>query len=98
MIFNNLARDYQLSLDALEAVTGVHSMHKALLNAILLPYAEMKKLQDESNFGKLMFVSERFKTMPFGEVWAEYLRRYNLSQDWYGEVETYEKDVLSLRK
>ena len=79
-------------------VTGVHSMHKALLNAILLPYAEMKKLQDTCNFGKLMFVSERFKTMPFGEVWAEYLRRYNLSQDWYGEVETYEKDVLSLRK
>lgn len=79
-------------------VTGVHSMHKALLNAILLPYAEMKKLQDECNFGKLMFVSERFKTMPFGEVWAEYLRRYNLSQDWYGEVEAYEKDVLSLRK
>ncbi len=79
-------------------VTGVHSMHKALLNAILLPYAEMKKLQDTCNFGKLMFVSERFKTMPFGEVWAEYLRRYNLSQDWYGEVEAYEKDVLSLRK
>ena len=79
-------------------VTGVHSMHKALLNAILLPYAEMKKLQDSCNFGKLMFVSERFKTMPFGEVWAEYLRRYNLSEDWYSEVEAYEKDVLSLRK
>lgn len=78
-------------------VTGVRSMQKALLYALLLPNAEMKKLQDGANFGKLMYLNELFKTMPMGDVWNEYLSRQGLSEEWYGEAERYEKEVLSKR-
>ena len=78
-------------------VTGERSMQKALLNAMLQPYAEMKKLQDENNFSKIMFLSEKFKMMPVGDVWDEYLRRQGLSEDWFGEVEAFEKDVIAKR-
>lgn len=78
-------------------VTGERSMQKALLNAMLQPYAEMKKLQDENNFSKIMFLNEKFKMMPVGDVWDEYLRRQGLSEDWFGEVEAFEKDVIAKR-
>lgn len=78
-------------------VTGERSMQKALLNAMLQPYAEMKKLQDENNFSKIMFLNEKFKMMPVGDVWDEYLRRQGLSEDWFSEVEAFEKDVIAKR-
>ena len=78
-------------------VTGVRSMQKSLLNAILQPYAEMKKLQDENNFSKIMFLNEKFKFMPIGDVWDEYLRRQGLCEDWFGEVEKFEKEVIAKR-
>ena len=79
-------------------VTGERSMQKALLYALLLPNAQLKALQDEANFGKLMYMNELFKTMPMGDVWNEYLAKQGLSDEWYGEVEKYEKEVLSARK
>lgn len=79
-------------------VTGERSMQKALLYALLLPNAQLKALQDEADFGKLMYMNELFKTMPMGDVWNEYLAKQGLSDEWYGEVEKYEKEVLSARK
>ena len=78
-------------------VTGVRSMHKALLTALLQPYEEMKKLQDENNFTKIMFLHEKFKVMPIGDVWDEYLRRQGLKEDWFEEVEKFEKEVITKR-
>ena len=45
-----------------------------------------------------MYMHELFKMMPLGDVWNEYLSRQNLTEEWYGEAERYEKEVLSLRK
>ena len=44
-------------------------------------------------------MQEEFKTLPFGEVWAEYLRRNGIADDasWFEEIEKYEKEVLSKR-
>lgn len=78
-------------------VTGVRSMQKALLCAMLQPYDEMKKLQDEANFTKMIYMHERFKFMPISDVWDEYLRRQGLSEDWFDEVERYEAEVISSR-
>ena len=71
-----------------------------MLFALLQPNAELKKLQDESNFTKLMAVQEDLKTAPFGEVWEEYLRREGkaLDGEWYTEIESYEKEVLEARR
>ena len=78
-------------------VTGVRAMRKALLYALLLPNAELKSLQDEANFGKLMYLNEEFKTLPLGDIWNEYLARQGMNNDWYAEVEKYERDVLIKR-
>ena len=78
-------------------VTGVRSMQKALLSAILQPYAEMKKLQDEGNFTKVLYMHERVKYLPFADVWNEYLSRQGLCEDWWDEVEAFEKNVIAAR-
>ena len=78
-------------------VTGVRSMQKSLLNAMLQPYNELKQLQNENNFSKIMFLNEKFKFMPIGDVWDEYLRRQGLKEDWFDEVEKFEKEVIAKR-
>ena len=78
---------------------GARNFQKALLNALLVPHDQMKKLQDEGQFSRLMVMQEEQKTLPFGAVWDEYLKRQNVpGSDWYNNVEKYEKDVLQGRK
>ena len=93
-----LATDYfDASINRISAwVTGLHSVQKALLYALLEPKS-LKKLQDENNFTELMVRQEGLKTMPFGAVWEEYLRRENIPQDYFSEIKRYEADVLSKR-
>jgi len=78
-------------------VTGVRSMQKALLAALLLPHDELKSLQNENDFTKIMYLNEKFKMMPVSDVWCEYLERQKLSDDWYSEVEKFENEVISKR-
>ena len=94
-----IATDYfDASINRISAwVTGVRSVEKALLNALLMPHAALRALQDEANGTKLMVMQEELKTMPFGDVWNEYLRRCGVSADYYTEVAAYERDVLSKR-
>ncbi len=89
---------FDASINRLSAwVTGVRSMQKALLSALLLPHDELKELQNQSNFTKIMYLNEKFKTMPIGDVWCEYLERQGLSDDWFDEVEKFEKEVIAKR-
>lgn len=93
-----LATDYfDASINRISAwVTGLHSVQKALLFALLEPKT-LKALQDANNFTELMVRQEELKTMPFGAVWEEYLRRENIPQDYFAEIKRYEADVLSKR-
>ena len=93
-----LATDYfDASINRISAwVTGLHSVQKALLYALLEPKT-FKALQDENNFTELMVRQEELKTMPFGAVWEEYLRRETVPQDYFAEIKRYEADVLSKR-
>ena len=91
---------FDASINRISAWTvGFRSWQKALLNAMLLPNAELKKLQDENQLTKLMMMQEEMKTMPFGDIWAEYCARCNVIEDasWFEAVEQYEKEVLSKR-
>ena len=94
-----IATDYfDASINRISAwVTGVRSVQKALLFALLQPDAEMKKLQNESNFTDIMYLSEEMKTMPFGDVWNEFLNREGVVQNYLSEVRKYESEVLSKR-
>ena len=72
---------------------------KALLFALLQPDEELKALQDEGKFTKLMVLQEELKTLPFGDVWDEYCRRCGKPVDgeWFSEIEAYEAKVLEAR-
>ena len=97
----HIALDYfDASINRISAwVIGFRNVQKALLFALLQPNDDLKALQDESNFSKLMVLQEELKTLPFGEVWNEYCRRCNRPADgeWYSEIETYEKEILEAR-
>ena len=44
-----------------------------------------------------MVLQEELKTAPMGDVWAEYLKREGISEDYLTEVKKYEEEVLSKR-
>ena len=94
-----IATDYfDASINRIAAwVTGVRNVQKALLDALLLPLDKMKKLQENNNFTELMCVREEMKTAPFGDVWAEYLKRENVEKDYFKEIKEYEEKVLVKR-
>lgn len=96
-----IALDYfDASINRISAwTTGFRNLQKALLNALLTPHAKLKRLQDHNAFSELMVRQEELKTMPFGEVWAEYCKECGAPADgeWFDEVKKYETDVLSKR-
>lgn len=93
-----IATDYfDASINRIAAwVTGMRSVQKALLYALLEP-AALKQLQDDGRFTELMAAQEELKVMPFGDIWQEYLSRENVQSDYISEVKKYEKEVLEVR-
>ena len=94
-----IATDYfDASINRISAwVTGVRNVQKSLLFALLQPDSKMKELQDENDFTEIMYLSEEMKTMPFGDVWDEFLVRENVPKNYLSEVRKYESEVLSKR-
>ena len=94
-----IATDYfDASINRIAAwVTGARSVEKALLFALLMPNETMTKLQDAGRFTELMALQEDMKTMPFGDIWDEYLKRQQVEADYIKEVLQYEKEVLKER-
>lgn len=96
-----MALDYfDASINRISAwATGFRSWQKALLNAMLTPNAMLKELQDTNQMTKLMVMQEAFKTYPVGDVWDEYCRQCGVVSDleFYGEIESYENEVLAKR-
>ena len=94
-----IALDYfDASINRISAwVVGLRNVQKALLMALLSP--DLTAMQDEGNWTELMVIQEELKTMPFGDVWAEYCRVCGAPEDgeWFAAVKQYEKDVLLRR-
>ena len=96
-----IALDYfDASINRIAAwCVGARNIQKALLFALLQPNAKLKALQKEGNYTELLVLQEEAKTLPFGDVWNEYLKRQNIrGEDWYSEVKDYEEKVLKNRK
>ncbi len=94
-----IATDYfDASINRISAwVTGLRSVQKALLYALLEPSAKLKELQNSGNLTELMVWQEDLKVAPFGDIWEEYLKRENVNSDYLTEVKEYEKTVLAKR-
>lgn len=96
-----IALDYfDASINRISAwAVGMRSMQKALLTALCMPNAELKKLQDEGKFTELMVKQEAMKMMPFGDIWNYYCEQSGIVDDFglFAEVDKYEAEVLSRR-
>lgn len=90
---------FDASINRISAwVTGFRSMQKALLNALCTPSAYLKELQDTNQLSRKMVAMEDCKMLPIGDVWAEYCRQCGVDADnYYDEIEKYEKEVLLKR-
>lgn len=94
-----IATDYfDASINRISAwVTGMRSVQKALLFALLQPNDKLKNLQDENNLTELMIIQEMLKTAPFGDVWREYLKRNGLNECYVDDIKCYENSILRKR-
>lgn len=106
VVRNDALEKVKIALDYFDAsinrvfawVTGERSVEKALLYALLLPNAAMKEAQEKGEFTRLMYLQERVKMLPFGEVWAEYLKECGLDDNYFETISEYEKTILEDRK
>ena len=96
-----IALDYfDASINRISAwVVGFRNAQKALLMALLTPFDALKEMQDDNNWTELMVISEELKTLPFGDVWAEYCKECGAALDgeWFSTVKNYENEVLAKR-
>ncbi|MCI9561172.1 MAG: L-rhamnose isomerase [Clostridia bacterium] len=105
IVRNNATDKVKIALDYFDAsvnrvsswVTGHRAMQKALLYALLINHSELKELQDKADFTALMVKQEEYKTLPFGAVWKEYLKRESLTEEYLTEIREYENKVLKER-
>lgn len=92
---------FDASINRIAAWTvGMRNMQKALLSALLTPWSTLKELQEQSRFTELMMQQEELKTYPLGAVWDYFCETMGVPvrEEWYREVQRYEKEVLSSRK
>ena len=96
-----IALDYfDASVNRIAAWTvGARNMQKALLAALLTPSETLAAYQNAADYTSMLVMSEELKTLPFGAVWQEYCEREGViaGAEWYEDVKTYERDVLSKR-
>lgn len=95
-----IALDYfDASINRIAAWTvGARNMQKALLFALLQQNTKLKALQESGNYTELLVLQEEAKTLPFGDIWNEYLKRQNVDGDnWFEKVKEYENSVLKAR-
>ncbi len=94
-----IATDYfDASINRISAwVTGVRNVQKALLFAILQPEEQLKELQNKGNFTEIMYIQEEMKTMPFGDIWEEFLSREGVPANYLAPIKEYEREVLNKR-
>lgn len=81
-------------------VIGARNMQKALLKALLTPWNLLKEAQDKYDHTRVLALQEEIKTLPWGEVWDEYLSKQGVlgESEWFKEVKKYEGEVLLKRK
>ena len=99
--------DFALALDYFDAsinrvaawVVGARNFRKAMLEALLMPHTDWKALQTSGRMTELLVAQEEWKTLPTGEVWAEFCRRAGIPEDgaWLDTVLNYERDVQLAR-
>ncbi len=76
-------------------VIGTRNMQKALLRALLMPVDQLRAAENALDFTTRFSVTEEFKDMPFGTVWAEFSARADVpnGRRLIGELDRYQSEV-----
>ncbi|WP_299285779.1 L-rhamnose isomerase [uncultured Tateyamaria sp.] len=76
-------------------VIGTRNMQKALLRALLLPLDQLRAAETALDFTTRLAVTEEFRDMPFGAVWAEFTARAEVpnGQGLLKELDRYQSVV-----
>lgn len=56
-------------------VIGTRNMQKALLRALLTPFARLRGAEDALDFTARLVVTEELKDLPYGAIWSEFCAR-----------------------
>ncbi|RPI63497.1 MAG: L-rhamnose isomerase [Planctomycetaceae bacterium] len=80
-------------------VIGARSMLKALLAAMLEPYAVLRSHEAAGDLTSRLALMEEYKSLPAAAVWDYYCQTQNVpvGPAWLDAVKTYEKSVLAKR-
>ena len=80
-------------------VIGSRNLVKALLRSLLTPWETLKKYQNEGRHTEVLMLQEELKTLPWNEVYEEYLKECGVESEytWFKKVQEYEKRVMSKR-
>ena len=76
-------------------VIGVRNMQKALLRALLTPWDRLRLAEEGLNFTARLVLTEEFRDLPFGAIWAEFCDRHDrpTGPALIAELETYQAGV-----
>jgi len=104
---NNFFKRVNTGLDFFDAsinrvgayVIGTRSVQKAFLIALLEPFSQLVKLEEEGKYFQRLAMLEELKTKPFGAVWDYYclINDVPVGEAYITEVLKYEREVLSKR-
>jgi L-rhamnose isomerase len=80
-------------------VVGTRAAQQAMLFALLEPRKMLLEYEEGKQFFERLAMLELLKTKPFGAIWDYYCLKNDVpvAQDFIGEIQQYEKDVLSKR-
>jgi L-rhamnose isomerase len=81
-------------------VTGIRSFQKAILTALLEPISSLQQLENEGKGFEKLATFEALNSLPFSEVYEEFLKRNNVGNDFNAitEISTYETEELRERR
>lgn len=80
-------------------VIGSRNLVKALLKSLLTPWELLTKYQNEGKHTEVLYLQEDLKTLPWDEVYEEYLKQTNCvsEHEWFDKVKEYEANVMRKR-
>lgn len=80
-------------------VIGTRNLQKALLLAMLAPVDQLRTAEGAGDYTGRLALMEDMKLMPAGAVWDAWCERSQVpsGHGWLGEVQRYEREVLSGR-
>jgi L-rhamnose isomerase len=74
-------------------------MQKALLRALLSPWHQLRSAEDKLDFTTRLTLTEEFRDLPFGAIWAEFCSRLDTPSglELIGELDAYQARVATAR-